>query len=197
MESTNWLGPLTVLIYLPASVACYVVEWKRSPCVIFKNMPLNIITDKTTPEPVHKHLHYNEIKMLIQYSSLELLNSLQVCVWFSFFSGPFKWISVMHGRCHQDSMNTFAHEKRRWGRGGSESISLAMSHWLHCFILFPGSRAFTSAMLPHREVEVMKSMSLGHTQIETEKQASVWNKKHKNILLHTVQTICSCNNWYC
>lgn len=56
----------------------------------------------------------------------------------------------MHQRHHQDSMNTFAHEKRRWGKGGSESISLAMSHWLHCFILFPGSAGFTSVMPPCR-----------------------------------------------
>lgn len=79
------------------------------------------------------------------------LQTLQVCDTFFFLSGPFKWISVMHGRRHQDSMNTFAHDKQRWGRGGGESISLAMSHWLHCFILFPGSRGFTSAMLPHKE----------------------------------------------
>lgn len=110
-------------------------------------------------------MHHLEIKMLIQYNLNCFPPTLQVCERFSFFfPGPFKWISVMHGCRHQGSMNTFAHEKWRWGRGGGESISLAMSHWLHCFIRFPGSRGFTSAILPHREEwRRWKSMSPGHT----------------------------------
>lgn len=45
-----------------------------------------------------------------------------------------------------------------------------MSHWLHCFILFPGSRGFTSAVPPHRgERRRMESVSPGHTRIQAGK----------------------------
>lgn len=84
-----------------------------------------------------------------------------------FFSpGHFKEISVTHGCCHQDSMTTFAHGKRRLGRGSGESISFAVPHLFHCFILSPGNKGFTSTMLLHTEVEVMKKIEcMLHTLI--------------------------------
>lgn len=134
---------------------------------------------------VNKRLHHLEIKVLIQYGPPELFSANSAGVWKSRFlggfAGPFKWISVMHGRRHQDSMNTSAHEKRRWGRGGGESISLAMSHWLHCFTRFPGSRGFTSAMpLRRGERQAMKRVSTDHTQIWMREQST---KKGNECLL--------------
>lgn len=72
----------------------------------------------------------------------------------------------MHGWRHQDSMNTFAHEKRRWGKEAAvnplASPCLTDSIVLFCFLAAEG---LTSTLLlpPHRRREERRRPGHTHT----------------------------------